>query len=357
MMTREIPWEPVLQVIGTVAEIDDPGRFGLEVLNALSSAIPFDIGSFNEIDLDSGRAVFVASPPEEEDADQETRAAFPRLVQQNPILQYQDRTGDGSAHRLSDFLSAEALHGLELYQRVYKPRGVEFQVAIGLATKRPLVVAFALNRQHTDFSDRELQVLDALRPHLVQAHRNVQALAALQGIDGALAGVGKAIVVLDPQGGVVHAPAWAWLALERHFGDTASGELPIQVANWIEQERENILDDGLPRLHKPLVSAIDEQQLVARYVPGVESRPDAFVLEEQSPKRGISELKRLHLTEREAELLWLLMKGKTTAEVAKDLAVAPSTANKHLQHIYRKLGVLNRTAAIAAASDAVFSRW
>ena len=205
-MTHEIPWEPVLQVIGTVAEINDPSRFGLEVLNALSSAVPFDIGSFNEIDLDSGRAVFVALPTEEDDVDQETRDAFPRLVQQNPILQYQDRTGDGSAHRLSDFLSTEALHRLELYQRVYQPRGVEFQVAIGLATSAHWwlhwrsIVNTAIS-QIVSFA-----ALDALRPHLVQAHRNVQALAALQGIDGALAGVGKAIVVLDPQGGVVQRP-------------------------------------------------------------------------------------------------------------------------------------------------------
>jgi hypothetical protein len=80
-MTHEIPLEPVLQVIGTVAEINDPGRVGLEVLNARSSAVPFDIGSFNEIDLDSGpRGVFVASPAEEEDVDRETRAMFPRRL-------------------------------------------------------------------------------------------------------------------------------------------------------------------------------------------------------------------------------------------------------------------------------------
>ncbi|HWD96392.1 MAG TPA: hypothetical protein VG246_08240, partial [Acidimicrobiales bacterium] len=317
-MALESPWEPALKVVGAIARIDDPSNFGLEALKALSLAVPFDIGSFNEIDLESGRAVFVALPNDEDLDDDETRDAFPRLVRQNPILQYQDRTGDGSARRLSDFLSTEALHRLELYQRVYRPRGVEFQVAIALATKRPLVIAFALNRRHTNFSERELGILDMLRPNLVQAHRNVQALGALHGIDGALAGVGKAIVVLDPHGGVAHAPAWAWLALERHFGEMTSGNLPMQVANWIEQEREGVLDDGRPRIHQPLVSAIDEEQLVARYVPGVEGRPDVFVLEEQSPERGLGELRRLHLTPREAELLWLLMKGKTTAEIAKD---------------------------------------
>jgi DNA-binding CsgD family transcriptional regulator len=185
-------------------------------------------------------------------------------------------------------------------------------------------------------------------------YRNLQ---ALQGIDGALAGAGKAVVVLDRHGGVVHAPAWAWLALARHFGEMATGELPLHVASWLDHEQKTVLEGGRPRIHQPLVSAIAEQQLVARFVPGSEGRPDAIVLEEQSPERGIGELQRLHLTAREAELLWLLMKGKSTAEIAKDLAVAPSTANKHLQHIYRKLGVFNRTAAIAAASDAVFSRW
>jgi DNA-binding CsgD family transcriptional regulator len=353
-MVVEGTWEPVLQVIAAIAHIDDPAKFGLKALEALALAVPFDSGSFNEIDLESGRAVVVALPDGVPDGNDETYRAFPRLVRQNPILQYQDRTGEGNARRLSDFLSTDELHRLELYQRIYRPRGVEFQVAIGLATKHPLMIAFALNRRLMDFSARELAVLDALRPNLVQAHRNVQ---ALHGMEGALSTVGKAIVVLDPRGGVVRAPTWAWLALARHFGEAPSGDLPNLVANWVEAEREAILEDGRPRIHQPLVSVIDGQQLVARYVPGAEGQPDVFVLEEQSPERGVGELKRLHLTAREAELLWLLMKGKTTAEIAKDLAVAPATANKHLQHIYRKLGVLNRTAAIAAASDAVFSRW
>ena len=111
-MTREIPWEPVLQVIGTVAEIDDPGRFGLEVLNALSSAIPFDIGSFNEIDLDSGRAVFVASPPEEEDADQETRAAFPAWCSRTQFSSI--RIGPATAAPIAYPISCQPRHSMVL---------------------------------------------------------------------------------------------------------------------------------------------------------------------------------------------------------------------------------------------------
>jgi hypothetical protein len=190
-----IPWALVLEVIGTVAAVEEPDLFGSVALEALARAVPFDLGSYNEIDVSSGRAIFCAYPPDMPLSGAEVEG-FPRLVRQNPVLRYQELTGDGSAHRISDFITSEELHGLELYQRVYGPLGVECQVALGLAAKEPLVIAFALNRYHNDFTDRELAVLDLLRPHLIQAYRNVQSVAALRRIDEALAEASKAIVVL-----------------------------------------------------------------------------------------------------------------------------------------------------------------
>ena len=40
--------------------------------------------------------------------------------------------------------------------------------------------------------------------------------------------------------------------------------------------------------------------------------------------------------------------GLTNAEVAERLVVAPCTVRKHLENAYRKLGVRNRLAAVAA---------
>lgn len=53
------------------------------------------------------------------------------------------------------------------------------------------------------------------------------------------------------------------------------------------------------------------------------------------------------LTAREREIVQLVAEGKTNAEIAAELWVAPSTVKKHLEHVYEKLGVGRRTAAAA----------
>lgn len=54
------------------------------------------------------------------------------------------------------------------------------------------------------------------------------------------------------------------------------------------------------------------------------------------------------LTPREREIVRLVAEGKTNAEIAAILWVAPSTVKKHLEHVYEKLGVGRRAAAAAA---------
>jgi DNA-binding CsgD family transcriptional regulator len=52
-----------------------------------------------------------------------------------------------------------------------------------------------------------------------------------------------------------------------------------------------------------------------------------------------------HLTPCEAEVLFWLRRGKTNREICEILQRTLSTVKKHLEHIYPKLGVENRTAA------------
>lgn len=52
------------------------------------------------------------------------------------------------------------------------------------------------------------------------------------------------------------------------------------------------------------------------------------------------------LTPREQEILDLVAVGKTNAEIAAELWVAPSTIKKHLENIYAKLDVPGRAAAV-----------
>src|SRR3974377_2543274 len=60
----------------------------------------------------------------------------------------------------------------------------------------------------------------------------------------------------------------------------------------------------------------------------------------------------LGLTTREAEVLLWLSKGKTNRDIAQILGLSPRTVDKHLEQIYAKLGVENRTAAASLRTNA-----
>jgi non-specific serine/threonine protein kinase len=55
------------------------------------------------------------------------------------------------------------------------------------------------------------------------------------------------------------------------------------------------------------------------------------------------------LTAAEARVLQLLVEGSTTREIASQLVVAVSTVDRHITHIYNKLGVRNRAEATSVA--------
>ena len=57
------------------------------------------------------------------------------------------------------------------------------------------------------------------------------------------------------------------------------------------------------------------------------------------------------LSAREREVLRLLTSGRTNQEIADELSVAVTTAKKHISNIIGKLGVRNRTEAIARARE------
>lgn len=60
-----------------------------------------------------------------------------------------------------------------------------------------------------------------------------------------------------------------------------------------------------------------------------------------SIQKGISDL-----TRREAEVLYWLLQGRATKEVAVHLQISTSTVQKHLKNTYRKLDVHNKIEAL-----------
>ncbi|MGP0059774.1 MAG: response regulator [Beijerinckiaceae bacterium] len=57
----------------------------------------------------------------------------------------------------------------------------------------------------------------------------------------------------------------------------------------------------------------------------------------------------LPVTLREAEVLLWLSRGKSNRDIAEILSLSPRTVNKHLEQIFKKIGVENRTSAAGVA--------
>jgi non-specific serine/threonine protein kinase len=116
---------------------------------------------------------------------------------------------------------------------------------------------------------------------------------------------------------------------------------------------EAALAEGLERARQ----ALDPQAYAAAWAAGRALSPEDAVAEalaveaeppvSEAPRRSGAPL--AGLTPTEIQVLRLLADGWTTKEIAADLVVAVSTVDRHITHIYGKLGVRNRAEATAFA--------
>lgn len=73
-------------------------------------------------------------------------------------------------------------------------------------------------------------------------------------------------------------------------------------------------------------------------------QPEAFTINE-------TELKKLNLNSREYEVLQLLAKGHSNADIATNLFLSLSTIKTHVSNLYLKMDVKSRTQAITKAKQ------
>jgi DNA-binding CsgD family transcriptional regulator len=76
---------------------------------------------------------------------------------------------------------------------------------------------------------------------------------------------------------------------------------------------------------------------------------DYFQQQQQKNK----ELDQSHLTEREKEILQLLMKGNSYKEIAGAIFISIETVNSHVKNIYRKLNVHSRSELSAKYGNVI----
>lgn len=107
-------------------------------------------------------------------------------MHQNPLLSYMLKSRRGSARRLSEMISTEDLHRLDLYRYFYGPIGLEYQIAFTLPQQPPRMLGIAISRNgpNGDFDDRDRDMLNQARPYLIQSYRNAIAFEGMRAAIG-----------------------------------------------------------------------------------------------------------------------------------------------------------------------------
>jgi DNA-binding NarL/FixJ family response regulator len=173
----------------------------------------------------------------------------------------------------------------------------------------------------------------------VRAHLVSSRIAA--GARQALDTLGQNSLAVDKEGNILWSTPNTHSLLVSYGADQQwiSSVLPTYISPWLDQGTNDPLlieDLTQPLLIKTMDKEFAEERLLVIELAN-------------KPKEEDLLREKFELTPRESEVLVWISRGKTNQEIAMILDFSPRTVNKHLEQIFRKLGVENRTTAAAVS--------
>lgn len=236
------------------------------------------------------------------------------------------------------------MDGFEVARRLkadFVTRPIPIVFMTGLTESEHVVAAFAAGG--ADYVTKPLrppEVLARIAAHTASARQMQQARSALDAF-------GQATLALDPHSGrLLWQTALARQLLQRYFEVTGE-QTPEALLRWaFNAQQARQAGQELPGQWPGETG----QRLLASFhlVPG--EAEWLVVLREDGVQSSVAALvAAFRLTQREAEVLHWLSLGKTNRDIAEILGMSPRTVNKHLEHVFAKLGVETRTSAAALA--------
>jgi DNA-binding NarL/FixJ family response regulator len=191
------------------------------------------------------------------------------------------------------------------------------------------------------------ELIARIRVHLVNARMAHSARAALD-ISG------RVLLAADASGRILWytpqaAKLFAGVVADAQIGNYV---LPPDVRAWLQLHA-----DGANRSAPESIEFVqrgEASRLRLQYIGQITGDEFLLRLIEIGAESDESILKRkLALTQREAQVLLWIARGKSNRDIGAILDLSPRTINKHLEQIYTKLGVENRTSAAALAVRAI----
>lgn len=282
---------------------------------------------------------------------------FNRFMGQHPLFSHWEKHGASSV-RWSDVTTFRVFREKALYREYFRHVEVRHQLGAASLRRKDGDLAIACNRRSRDFTVGEKRVLGMMMPHFEHAMALACGRAALNQVlvlEGAASSVGAVMIVTDA-GVMLLCNAKAKGLCEKFFG--RSDGAPEPIINWLARESHRAL-----KVSKGGETLIVERDVAqpAEYglaeLAGDDLGRTVYLLRlaERSTAPVHTALRSLGLTPKEAEVLAWMAQGKRNAEIAIILGTRPKTIDKHVEHIFKKLGVENRTSAIAMAWETVGS--
>jgi len=328
-----------IQMLYRVSDLD---TFPRRVFEALGPLVRCDCFAYNEFGPDGVLKLLHCEPELPAASTKFLLSLGPEFTYEHPAVEYVTRTGSTEPLKITDFTSQQKWCRTTLYNEFFHPLQCEYQMGFAFPLPKGQI-ALGFNCAARDYSEDDRQLFTLLRPHLMQAYANALALTR---ITTAMTGMNRACVVAGADGTIEHASASAMRLLQKHFDLAAEpSRLPPQLSHWL------LKPAGARQKTGPFEIERDGVRLVVMLAWREPDGVCTLLLEEKSDASLKSRLVSAGLTLREAEVLLWLMRGKADSEIAVILSSRTKTVSKHLEHIYEKLGVENRTAAANAASE------
>ena len=348
--------QALVACVTEISALHELDTFRDHVLHAVSRIVPAELMTYTELGLRAQPTARVMHPAGAVPAG--LAQTFESHKHEHPLIWHFSEHPQARVGKISDFLTQREFRRLALYNEFFRKIGVEYQIVIGLPAPSPRVGGVALSRKGPDFSERERMLLSVLQPHIVQAHRNAEAFSRVKReatlVLTGLEEVGRGIVLSGPDGGIRLATQLSRQWLTTYFGRSAlrAKRLPDALQRWVESQ----MTQGASTVfsaRRPLVVEREQTRLVVRLLPS--RGGNLLLLEQQRTVLMPTSLESLGLSPREAEVLAWVAQGKTDADIGAILRLSPRTVAKHLEHIYNRLGVENRSAAAARAFTAALT--
>ncbi len=335
-------------------------EFSDHVVAALPTITEGEFTSYNEFMLDDGTILYKSDQLPYCPDPLHYASVLQQNVHEHPVVTHWLTTQDDSAHIISDFVPPHQFHKTVLHNEFYKPLKMSYLLFLGMKAANGRLMSISRHRNDKEFHDSTKTVLNAIRPHLKRALENALAVTQMQhqltAMNHAMEERQQALISVTQDGGIRFVTPYAQRLLKQYGLQTRHDchRLPTRLRDWLTHYHKQLdRSNDVPPELQPLQIQGEPGCLTVRLI--VRGSQYLLILEERRTTPVARDCAFLGLSPRESEILGWVTQGKTNPEISMILGISRRTVQKHLERIYIKLGVENRTAAAAMVTGATQS--